>query len=135
MFTGISPVYAFQTDVEPRVLKQGDAFALTIYSESSVEPEAYFGKRKLYFNKIGDGIFKAVSAINLNTKPGPYLIEIKQGEQKKRRRIKVNKARFPIQRLTLPEGMVFLSPEDEYRANREAEKVSLIWSSEYLSQK
>lgn len=72
MFTGISPVYAFQTDVEPRVLKQGDAFALIIYSESSVEPEAYFGKRKLYFNKIGDGIFKAVSAINLNTKPGPY---------------------------------------------------------------
>lgn len=130
LFTSIYPVYAFQTEVEPQVLKQGDAFALIIYSESSIEPEAYFGKRKLYFNKIGNGIFKAVSAINLNTKPGPYFIEIRQGEQKKRLRIKVNKARFPIQRLTLPEDMVFLSPEDECRANREAERVSLIWSVE-----
>ncbi|MEW6675866.1 MAG: hypothetical protein AB1348_07705, partial [Nitrospirota bacterium] len=81
--------------------------------------------------KLGMGfsrLYQRLTSTQSQVHTGPYLIEIKQGEQKKRRRIKVNKARFPMQRLTLPEGMVFLSPEDEYRANREAERASLIWS-------
>ncbi len=83
-------------------------------------------RNNLYFNKTEAGC-KAVVGIDLNTEPGTYTMVLTvEGEQIKHQ-VKVSKKRYPLQRLTLPEDKVTLSPENEARADREQKILSGLW--------
>jgi murein DD-endopeptidase MepM/ murein hydrolase activator NlpD len=55
------------------------------------------------------------------------MIEVTAGEESQAFVFTVREGTFPQQQLTLPAGKVSLSPEDEERANREAERLRALW--------
>jgi hypothetical protein len=119
---------AHQASVYPPEINQGDAFLVKITEIGDGEnPDATFNKRPLYFSSCGDGCFVAVGVAGIDTKPGPHSVRLTIGGQSSHVSVVVKKAKFPTIHLTLPPGKVFLSPEDQKRANRDAEKLNAIW--------
>jgi murein DD-endopeptidase MepM/ murein hydrolase activator NlpD len=91
--------------------------------------EGKFNGKKLYFLPGKDN-FKAVLGIDLFTDPGTYTLDIVANDKVLSRPVAVVEKKYPVQRLTLPKGMVELSPENEARAEREQKKVAAIWPKE-----
>lgn len=119
---------AFQAHVSPPEINPGDAFLVKVEeAENPEEPSAIFIEKPLYFSKCGNGCFIAVGAAGIDTDPGTYPVHFTVGDQKTIVNLTVQTAEFPTIHLTLPEGKVFLSPGDQKRANREAEKLNTIW--------
>ena len=85
--------------------------------------------RKLYFNPAKDS-FRAVVGIDLFTEPGTYKLEVTSAGSTDHRSVVVQKKEYPVQHLTLPKGMVELSPENEARVERELKKTNAIWPNE-----
>jgi len=121
-----SPAIAFQAEVIPREINPGDAFIVKVIEASEI-PSALLKDNPLYFSSFGKGSFIAIGAIRPETKPGIYHIKLSVGEEKMSLDIVVRHTTFPTQRLTLPESMVFLSPENLRRAEREEEKLKTLF--------
>lgn len=119
---------AFQALVSPHEISPGDAFLVKVEgAENPGEPSAVFIEKSLYFSNCGNGCFIAVGAAEINTEPGIYPVHLTVGDQKTTLNLTIQTAEFPTIHLTLPEGKVFLSPEDQERASREAGKLNSIW--------
>jgi murein DD-endopeptidase MepM/ murein hydrolase activator NlpD len=76
--------------------------------------------------------FKAITGIDLNVEPGVYPLALIANGNELNREVIVAKKKYPVQRLTLPEDMVVLSPENEARTEREQRKMSAIWPVDSL---
>ncbi len=123
-----APSFALQSEVFPPEISPGDAFLVrvcaTALPEGAVEEGSLTG-----FNPepSGEGCYIAIGAVGLNTKPGDYEVSVKSAGGKAVKKLVVRKVSFPEIGLTLPPEKVFLSPEDQERAVKEQERLSLIW--------
>jgi murein DD-endopeptidase MepM/ murein hydrolase activator NlpD len=114
--------------LEPVSPGPGDIAIITVRN-TAVSPEGMFSGRKLYWHSsaISTNSFKAILGIDLLTVPGEYPLDITTGSVILHRTVTVSKKKYPVQRLTLPKGMVELSPENEDRVAREQKKMAAIW--------
>lgn len=111
-------------DTSPKRVGPGDIMIVSVKGAGPVEG-TFLGKY-LYFN-ASQGLSKAIAGIDLNTKPGTYQLELSIKGKKRSQAVKIGKKKYPVQKLTLPEGMVVLSPENEARAERDQKKTAAIW--------
>jgi murein DD-endopeptidase MepM/ murein hydrolase activator NlpD len=111
--------------IQPKKIGPGDIVTVVVTNVAG-PVEGTFNGKKVYFN-IAKTSYKAVLGIDLNNEPGLYPLEVMSKGRKLLKNIKVVKKRYPIQRLTLPEDMVVLSPENEARAELDQKKTSAIW--------
>ena len=116
--------------ISPKKLVPGGLMVVTVKNTSGPVDGSFRG-RTLHFNQ-GQGAFQAVTGIDLNVAPGPYKLALTAGGRELSRDIIVAKKKYPVQRLTLPEDMVVLSPENEARTDREQKKMSAIWPVDSL---
>jgi len=116
--------------IQPEKIGPGDI--ITVAVKNAAGPvEGTFKGKQLYFNP-GKKRFTAVIGIDLNQEPGRYPLEVMINGKKLLKNIRIVKKKYPVQRLTLPEGMVVLSPENEARAEREQKKIAAIWPVDSL---
>lgn len=122
--------YAFKAEVLPSKINPGDAFVVKVTGlETKGLPNAVLNNRQLYFSSCGSECFYAIGSVDVDTEPGTYYIQVNDGANKKTINLFVRKAVFPTIELTLPEKKVFLSPEDQKRADREAERLNSVWQT------
>jgi murein DD-endopeptidase MepM/ murein hydrolase activator NlpD len=116
--------------IQPKKIGPGD-IATIVVKNAAGPVEGTFNGKKIYFNSAKNS-FKAVLGIDLNQEPGTYPLEIMSNGKKLLKKIKIVKKKYPVQRLTLPEDMVVLSPENEARTERDQKKTAVIWPVESL---
>jgi murein DD-endopeptidase MepM/ murein hydrolase activator NlpD len=106
----------------------GDIAIITL-KNAAVAPEGVFNNRMLYWHSSPNSpnLYKAILAVDLLTIPGEYPLVVTAGSKTIQRTVWVSKKKYPVQRLTLPKGMVELSPENEERATREQKRMAAIW--------
>ncbi|PKL51727.1 MAG: hypothetical protein CVV37_04960 [Nitrospira bacterium HGW-Nitrospira-1] len=127
-FFPVSQADAFQAELKPASIRQGDAFLLRVTGlNRSIEPSAMLNKKPLRFSSCGEGCFVAIGAVDLNARAGVYRIPLKIGQHKSILRLRVLKGRFETIHLTLPEEKVSPVPEDIDRIKREAGLLTSIW--------
>ncbi len=113
--------------IKPEILYPGDAFLIEI--ESSVLPSGKFDGKSLTFYKASkNNLYYAISFVRSDIKPGIYYLYVSAGKTSVGHIINVHKKTFPVQRITLPSWLVFLSPEDLKRVKKENLKLSSLWS-------
>ena len=93
--------------------------------------EGSLGSRSLVFFPYAGGQ-AAVVGVDVDTKPGPQpwrlaVLEPGREPQALAGKLTIHKRNFPVQRLTLPPGMVDLDPETERRAVAEGERLSTLY--------
>jgi murein DD-endopeptidase MepM/ murein hydrolase activator NlpD len=111
--------------LSPKKVGPGDILLITVQGAAG-RVEGTFNGRMLYFNPSKKS-FKAVAGIDLLSELGKYDLEINCNGAKYKRSVSVSDKAYPVQRLTLPKGMVELSPENEARADREQKRIAEIW--------
>jgi murein DD-endopeptidase MepM/ murein hydrolase activator NlpD len=114
----------------PQRIGPGDIMVVTVRNARG-PIEGTFNHRKIYFNPVKD-YSEAVVGIDLLMEPGKYKLEVKSPGAAAHRMVKVSKKKYPLQRLTLPEDMVVLSPENEARVEREQKKMAGLWPVDSL---
>ena len=120
----------FTVEVSPKNLYQGDAFLVTVTGEEfSGPPSGSFAKQDLVFGECGDGLYCAVGAVDITTKPGRHSMRISAGKREKTAVFSVKGAHFPEIRLSLPEDKVSLSPEDLERVERENGRLQRVFGT------
>jgi hypothetical protein len=123
------PALALEAVVQPSEVDPGDAFVVRVTGADSTPSASFDGSFRgsgLNFAACGKGCFVAIGVADVEAKPGDYDIRVEgSGENLT---LKVKEAKFPVQRLTLPEDKVTLSPADEKRAEVEAVKLRAILS-------
>lgn len=116
--------------LSPKKVGPGDIMVVTV-KHSSGAVEGSFSGKKIYFNPSKRSV-EAVVGIDLKTEPGTYPLEVVIDGARTVRDVAIVKKKYPVQRLTLREDLVVLSPENEARAERELKKMSAIWPVESL---
>ncbi len=116
--------------LEPKKAGPGDILTVTVKNIAG-PVEGSFNGKKLYFNEMKNSV-KAVLAIDLYSAPGPYKLHIAADGRNLSRTVTISPKKYPVQRLTLPEDMVVLSPENEARVERELRKMSALWPVDSL---
>lgn len=137
IFLVCTRAFAFHAEILPSEINPGDAFIVKLTGLETKElPSAVLNGRpalpskrgrQFYFTNCGSECFYALGSVDVDTAPGTYYIQIGSGETKKNLSLTVKSAVFPVIELTLPEEKVFLSPKDQERADKEAEKLNSIW--------
>jgi len=123
-----TPVNAFHAEVFPQEIKQGDAFLIKVTNvPASSHPTSAHNEKQLYFSSCGDACFIAVGAIEIQTIPGTYTIDIFVGKQKRTLTFTVDPTSFPTLKLTLPNEKVFLSPDNLKRVKKESKKLQSLF--------
>ena len=118
---------AFTTVVHPVEITRGDPFFVVVTGAEEI-PTAEFGNEWLPLTPCGEGCFIAIGGSPLGTKAGKHPIKVSHGSLSISLAINVLAGEFERQELTLPEDKVTLSPEDEARANEEAERLRANWA-------
>jgi murein DD-endopeptidase MepM/ murein hydrolase activator NlpD len=111
--------------LSPKKVGPGDIMTVTVKNASGPVEGSFNGKH-LYFNPAKNGL-KAVVGIDLKTDPGTYPLSLTVDGKPLARNVVIARKKYPVQKLTLPEDMVVLSPETEARADREQRKMAAIW--------
>ena len=70
--------------------------------------------------------WRAVAGIGLSTRPGPLELRVQGGEIERRLTVHVKPATYTVQRLTVPQRQVDLSPEDLARYERERAHLATV---------
>ncbi len=109
----------------PKKFGPGDILLVTVKGYSGPVEGTLLNKH-LHFNG-NNGVYTAVAGIDLNTEPGTYPLALIVGGKAVAKEVKVGKKKYPLQRLTLREDQVVLSPENEARAEREQKVMSRLW--------
>jgi hypothetical protein len=125
------PYPGFTSDITikttPENVFPGDVFLVEVKSASV--PSGKFGGVPLNFYPASDGLFRAVSSVDVEMKPGEYSINLVVNGRSVERTFMVHEKKFPVTKLTLNSDKVFLSPEDQARVEREDKKLSVLWSA------
>ena len=116
--------------ISPRKIVPGGIMVVTV-KNAPEGVEGSFNGRQLHFNPA-KGSYKAAAGIDLNAEPGVYPLSVTAAGKTLTRTIKIAKKAYPVQRLTLPEDKVVLSPENEARVEREQKALSAIWPVESI---
>lgn len=130
----VHPVSALQVRVVPSAPRQGDAVMVFVAGTSGAHSvEGSLGAQRLAFFPYG-AEFAALAGVDLETKPGKVawrvgLVDGAGTPRKAAGAITIKPARFRIQRLTLPRGMVNLDPEAEQRAANEAARMRALYDT------
>jgi murein DD-endopeptidase MepM/ murein hydrolase activator NlpD len=128
----VSGAYAVEPSIvfSPKKVGPGDIMTVTVKNAAGTVEGSFNGKH-LYFNPAKKA-FKAVVGIDLKTDPGTYPLALTVGGRSLTRDVVISKKKYPVQKLTLPEDMVVLSPENEARTDREQRKMAAIWPVDSL---
>ena len=116
--------------ISPKKIVPGGLMVVTVKNAVGMVEGSFRGKQ-LHFNQA-KGAAKAVTGIDLNTEPGTYQLALSVDGTPLSRDVLIVKKKYPVQRLTLPEDMVVLSPENEARAERDQRKMAAIWPVDSL---
>ena len=116
--------------ISPKKVGPGDIMVVTVKDSAGTIEGSFKGKR-VYFNPAKRSV-EAVVGIDLKTEPGTYPLEVVIDGTRTVRDVVIAKKKYPVQRLTLPEDLVVLSPENEARTERELRKMSALWPVESL---
>ncbi len=116
--------------ISPKKIVPGGLMVVTVKNAVGMVEGSFRGKQ-LHFNPA-KGAAKAVTGIDLNTEPGTYQLALSVDGTPLSRDVLISKKKYPVQRLTLPEDMVVLSPENEARAERDQRKMAAIWPVDSL---
>ena len=121
------PSYAVEASIvlSPKKVGPGDIMTVTVKNAAGPVEGSFNGKH-LYFNPAKNAV-KAVVGIDLKTDPGTYPLSLTADGKPLARNVVIARKKYPVQKLTLPEDMVVLSPENEARADREQRKMAAIW--------
>jgi murein DD-endopeptidase MepM/ murein hydrolase activator NlpD len=115
----------------PPTARQGDTVLVFVAgTRGARDVEGSLGGRHLAFFPYG-AEFAALAGVDLETKPGklPWRIGLVDSAGTPRRAagaLTIKAAGFPVQQLTLPDGMVNLDPEAERRAANEAVRMRTL---------
>ena len=128
------PASAVQVRVVPPAPRQGDAVMVFVGGTSGAQQvEGSLGGQPLAFFPYG-AEFAALAGVDLDTKAGkiPWrvgLVDARGVPRKAAGTVTVKAGGFPVQRLTLPGGMVYLDPEAERRAANEAARMRALYDT------
>lgn len=116
--------------ITPKKIVPGGLMVVTVKNAAGPVEGSFNGKH-LYFNPAKHA-FKAVVGIDLKTEPGTYPLSLTVDGKQLTRDVVIARKIYPVQKLTLPEDMVVLSPENEARTEREQRKMAAIWPFDSL---
>ena len=119
--------YALNVEIIPTEVIPGDIFLIKIQTDEPNPVMAEFLGSKINFYPRNNGYSIALVPVDIDTPPKKYTVIIKQGDKEQPVKINVKPHKFKTTKLTLPEGKVTLSPENQNRAVREAELLKGIW--------
>lgn len=119
--------FAFKVTVTPREVIPGDVFIVKVETDGTQSAMVEFMGSKINLYPLNENHLLAIVPVDIDITPGKYGIDITEGEDRHKTEIIVRQHEFKTIKLTLPEGKVTLSPEDEERAAREAELLNKIW--------
>ena len=124
--------YAVEPSIvlSPKKIGPGEIMTVTVKNASGTVEGSFNGKN-VYFNPAKNA-FKAVIGIDLKTDPGTYPLTLTVDGRPLTRVVVISKKKYPVQKLTLPEDMVVLSPENEARTEREQRRMAAIWPIDSL---
>lgn len=111
--------------LSPKKAGPGDIMTVTVKNAAGPVEGSFNGKH-LYFNPAKKD-FKAVVGIDLKSDPGTYPLALTVDGKSLTRDVVISRKKYPLQRLTLDEDMVVLSPENEARTDREQLRMAAIW--------
>ena len=114
--------------ISPKKTGPGDIIAVTVTGATGTVTGAFRGK-ELHFLPVKSSV-RAFVGLDLYLVPGDYPLTIKAGERDLSRTVKVSKKTYPLQRLTLDEDKVTLTPENEVRVEREQKRTAALWPVE-----
>ena len=109
----------------PENIYPGDVFIINVNSENV--PTAQFQGRSVNFYGNNES-YKALNFVDINTEPGKHPITINHDNQTSTYKVIVKFKNFPIKNITLKSEKVFLSPENEKRADAEEAVLKSIWN-------
>src|SRR4029077_8221896 len=118
----------------PPTARQGDTVLVFVAgTRGARDVEGSLGGHHLAFFPYGEE-YAALAGVDLETKPGklPWRIGLVDGAGTPRKAVgvlTVKAAGSPVQRLTLPSGMVNLDPENERRAANEAVRMRTLYDT------
>ena len=122
------PSFAFKVEITPQNVFPGDVFLAQIQSDEPDTIEATFRGEQIIFSHGESGLLIALVPVDINTPPKKYSISITEGGKKQSASVVVNPSTFKTINLTLPEGKVTLSPENQKRVEKEYILQKKIWS-------
>ncbi|HEY7652275.1 MAG TPA: M23 family metallopeptidase [Methylomirabilota bacterium] len=128
------PSAALQVRLVPPTPRQGDTVMLFVGgTKGARDVEGSLGGQRLAFFPYG-AEYAALAGVDLETKPGkvPWRIGLVDGVGTPRKAagiLTIKAAGFPVQRLTLPDGMVNLDPQSEQRAANEAARLRTLYDT------
>ena len=120
--------FSFPVSVTPEEVIPGDVFLIKTEIPDPESVEADFRGEKIYFFQSGDGQAIALVPVDINTPPRTYSIGVRMGDTREHASIIVRPHTFKTIELSLPEGKVTLSPENQNRAVKEDKLLKRIWS-------
>jgi murein DD-endopeptidase MepM/ murein hydrolase activator NlpD len=129
-----APASALEVRVVPPAPRQGDAVLVFVAgTKGAQQVEGSLGAQHLAFFPYG-AEFAALTGVDIETKPGkvPWRVGLVDGGGVARKAagiVTVKAAGFPVQRLTLPGGMVNLDREAERRAANEATRMRALYDT------
>ena len=116
------------------VVGQGQALELSYADEPDLAAvEVRWSGHAVPFTHVGDR-WRTIVGVDLDTTPGPHQVDITFRYRDGRSRVQpepitVLGEKFPTTELTVEERYVELSPEDQARANEEAEETLAIYAT------
>jgi murein DD-endopeptidase MepM/ murein hydrolase activator NlpD len=111
--------------LSPKKAGPGDIITVTVKGAEGPVAGSFRGK-ELHFVEGKEG-HRAIVGIDLYLEPGRYPLLLKAGGRDLSQVLRVSKKTYPLQRLTLEEDKVILSPENEARVERELMRTSALW--------
>ena len=121
-------VLAFHVTVTPETVSPGDLFLLQTRTGPYKSASAEFLGKTIKLHRTENNRYVAFVPVDVNTTPGNYDLLVSAGEDKFPSSVTVQSKEFETIQLTLPEGKVTLSPENQKRATDEAELLNNIWT-------
>jgi len=114
--------------VSPAQVYQGNAFLVLLKTgDNQNPPEAKFENRPVYFSETADGRYIGMGTVEPRLKPAVYTVSVALNGETHEADVTVLRQDFPVERLSLPEKQVSLSPEDSRRAQEEAARLGQLW--------
>ena len=120
-------VFAFHVIVTPETVSPGDLFLIQTQAAADKSVSAEFMGKTIKLHRTKNNRFLAFMPVDVNTTPGNYKLFVNAGKDIFPSSVTVQSKEFKTIHLTLPEGKVTLSPENQKRATDEAELLNNIW--------
>ncbi len=122
-----SSVLAFHVTVTPDTVSPGDLFLVQTSADPHSAAKVEFMGKTIKLHRIEKNRYAAFVPVDVNTAPGSYNLLVTAGEDTYPSSVTLQPKEFETIHLTLPEGKVTLSPENQKRATDEAVLLSKIW--------